>query len=234
MRAPGTVLVRSLLCAAVILASWATAGMAAPIAYDIAQGTSGGFQFSFLHSASNTAGMAPFYPAGDKLARVSGMVLGDVTSTTLTINPSVLVLQGLGPAPIGNDVWMMEITGGSFSLSTGSYTGGLLGSFDYVIRRPDTTVYDSGSFYFFDLDFPGPPNFVELSSIHLWGNNWNKDVIDRATFVSQGGVPLGIDLGGGGSGGPTIPEPSAFILAAAAAVALACRGGRWIRRRRSE
>jgi len=205
--------------AALILSvlSFTQAG-ATPIAYNISQGSSGGFQFSFLHNASNAAGFAPFYPGGTLLGRISGMLLGDIDATDLTLSPSVLSVQGLGPAPILNDLWTMEVGGGTITLPDGSFTGNLLGTIDYTIRRNDSTVFDTGSFYFFDVDFPGPPTQLSATGLHLWANNWNHLLTDRTTFVNQGGTPLGIDLGSGPGTGPIVPEPASAWLAAMAAL----------------
>ncbi len=215
----------------VFLSVFASASVtkAVPIAYDVTQGSSGGFQFSFLHDADSTAGYDPYYPAGTKLARISGTIVGDISPTSLTINQSTLTLTGLGPAPFFNDVWSLVLLGGNLALPSGSFTGNLLGAIDYEIRRPDTSVYDTGQFFFFDENFPGPPNDLTASSLHLWGNNWNHLVTDRSTFVNQGGIPLGIDLGGGASGGPIVPEPATAGLAALSVVA----GIVWSLRRRA-
>jgi len=202
--------------------------LGSPIAYEVTHGAGGGFQFSLLHNASNANGMEPFYPVGNKTARIDGTLVGDITSTTLTFGPSVLMLTGLGPSPFQNEIWAMEITGGSFDLPTGGFSGDLLGTLDYIIRRPDTTVYDSGSFFFFDEDFLGPPTELTAAAFHLWGNNWNNATTDREAFVASGGIPLGIDIGGGGTTGPPVPEPSSFVLAG-----LAILAGTYQRSRRS-
>ena len=174
---------------------------AATIYYDIQMGSQGGFAYSYIHSADNEMESTGLYPSGSLLFEVTSLLKGDLSGNTLTIISSSLTAEGLPAGPSGTHT--LQLTGGSLDNSSG-YAGGTI---DYVITLADTSVYDSGAFYFEPLDLTGPANSFSGTAIYLWGQNWDKDVETRAEFVARGGTPLGIDLGG-----VLIPEPASIFL----------------------
>lgn len=175
--------------------------LATPMVYTVETGTQNGFGFSVIHSATSTAGMAPFYPSGTTLLRLSGTLTGDFDGTTLALAPSTLTAVGVGGGFSGS--WTIDLTGGTIT-AAGSVAGG---SLDYVLRRPDATVYDAGTFHFAPVDFPGAPNSLSGTQLALWGNNWNNAAAGPSSVQN----PLGFDLRAQGSTAP-VPEPSAVLL----------------------
>lgn len=200
------------LCAALV--GWCAACDAAPIKYNTTLGETLGFGHGFLTNTSTEIFSHPGYWVGDVLANMTGDLYGDITATTFTISPSTLTLAGVGMAPVGNDIWTLELTGGSLTVPPSAFTntGTLLGTMDYVIRDASNAIYDTGSFYVIDTNFAGYANNVSDSGIYIWANNWNNLTTDKDTFINNGGIPLGIDLGGLGEYMP-VPEPSQWILA---------------------
>ncbi len=205
---------RVAVCLAV--ACWSATANAAPIEYDIVVGETLGFEHSFLTAADTPIISRPDYFSGGALANMTGTLKGDLSATTLTISPSTLTLAGTGTAPVGNDIWSIEFTGGSLTLPPSAFTntGTLLGTLDYVIRDASNAVYDTGSFYVVDFNFAGFANNISDTGIYIWANNWNNLTTDRNTFINNGGLPLGMDIGGIGEFVP-VPEPSQLILALA-------------------
>jgi len=206
-----------ILCSfAVILAvsTWTATVDAAPIAYDIVVGETLGFDHSYLTTAETPVNSHPGFFSGGAQANITGALKGDLSATTLAISPSTLSLTGVGIAPFNNDIWTIEFTGGSLTVPPSAFTnsGTLLGTLDYVIRDPFSTVHDTGSFYVFDFSFAGFANGISNNGIYIWANNWNNLTTDRNTFIINGGLPLGIDIGGVGSFIP-VPEPSQLVLA---------------------
>ncbi len=218
----------SIICFAIV--GWSTAATAAPIEYDIVMGETLGFEHSFLTTADTPIISHPDFFSGGALANMTGKLKGDLTATTLTISPSILTLAGVGAAPFNNDVWSIEFTGGSLTVPPSAFTntGTLLGTLDYVIRDPSSVVYDTGSFYVVDFNFAGFANNISNNGIYIWANNWNNLTTDRATFINNGGLPLGIDIGGVGEFVP-VPEPSHLVLVLTGLMAMLT----WHRARRS-
>jgi len=175
---------------------------ALPVVFDIGSGSEGSFEFSFLHSATSQAGMAPFYPSGTRLFALSGSLEGQLEAGTFTASASTLRAQGIAGGIYTGD-WALEITGGALSQS-GSHVGG---SLDFVLRNPDDEVFTSGAFVFAPRDFGGP-NVLSQDGLRLWGNNWDVTSVSRAAWVEGGNRAFGLDLGGPGA---PIPEPSAYL-----------------------
>ena len=189
--------------------------VAAPVSYTLDQGSDGSFQFSFLHDATNAAGLAPYFPGGDKLFRVNGDIDGDFTAGTLTVSPSTLTADGLASGPYNGETWTLEILGGSIDAPVGPFDDSFLGSFDYDLLDPNDVSVDTGTFYFFHGDFGAPAQEVTASSITLWGNNWRNFAIGGDPSQTAGDVPLplGLDVqANDDTGGPVIPEPASALL----------------------
>ena len=175
--------------------------LATPMVYTVETGTQNGFGFSVIHAATNTAGMAPYYPSGATLLDLSGTLTGDFDGTTLTLAPSTLTAVGVGGGFAGT--WTIDLTGGAIT-AAGPVAGGTI---DYVLRRPDASVFDAGTFHFAPVNFPGAPNSLTDTQLALWGNNWNNSVAVRRSVQ----IPLGFDLRAQGVTAP-VPEPSAVLL----------------------
>lgn len=175
--------------------------LATPMVYTVETGVQNGFGFSVIHSATSTAGMAPFYPSGTTLFDLSGTLTGDFDGTTLTLAPSTLTAVGVGGGFAGT--WTIDLTAGAIT-AAGSVAGGTI---DYVLRRPDASVFDAGTFHFAPMDFQGPPNSLTDTQLALWGNNWNNAVVGPSSVQ----IPLGFDLRAKGATAP-VPEPSALML----------------------
>ncbi len=187
--------------AALIAWMFPLSALATPMVYTVETGTQDGFGFSVLHSATSTAGMAPFYPGGTILFDLSGTLSGDFDGTTLTLDPGSLSAAGVGGGFSG--AWTLDIAGGAIA-AAGSFAGGTI---DYVLRRPDASVFDSGTFHFAPVDFPGAPNSLTGTQLALWGNNWNNSVAGPSSVA----FPIGFDIRAQGQTAP-IPEPSALLL----------------------
>lgn len=198
----------------VALAGWNATSDAARYGYSIAMGETLGFGHSALTEADTEFTFHPGFWAGGSLGNLTGPLQGELTSSAFTISPSTLTLTGIGVGPVGNDVWTMEFTGGTLTVPPSAFTntGTLLGTMDYIIRDETNAVYDSGSFYVVDINFAGYANNVSGAGIYIWANNWNNLTTTRDEFINNGGIPMGIDLGGIGGTIP-VPEPSQWVLA---------------------
>ena len=201
---------RALLVAFAVLVP--ASAQAVPINYDIVTGGGPGFQFSYIHAATNTLGMDPYYPSGTKLFSLTGQLSGDWTGGVFTVvGTSNLDAEGLVAWNLG-EIWDLEITGGAIAVS-GTVAQG---SLDYTLYDTGGSVYSSGTFYFDPVDFGGAgPNAISTSDLALWGNNWDVSQLSRDDFVAGGGTALGIDLGGPGT---LVPEPTGFLLFAIGAL----------------
>ena len=185
------------------------------------------FSSGFLHDASNAAGLAPYFPGGDKLFRVNGDIDGDFDGSLLTLSSSTLTAEGLASGPYDGETWTLDILGGSIAAPVGAFDDSFLGSFDYDLVDPNDVTVDSGTFYFFHGDFGAPAQEVTASSLILWGNNWRNFAVggDGAQTPGDVPIPLGIDISAmDDSGGPVIPEPtSAGLLLLGMATAIGVR-----------
>ncbi len=180
--------------------------LAAPISYDITDGSSSGFSASWLHSA-NSSHSAGFYMNGNK-ASISGNIVIDWS--TGAASGSIATDAADTDFGSGSGSWVMNITGGTTTDSRTFNNGdSLLLALDYVLSNGSSS--STGTFYFADTTFAGAANSATASQIYLWGNNWFNEngSSDRTAFVGAGGIALGIDLYGEGT---PVPEPSVLLL----------------------
>ena len=179
----------------------ATQSWAVPVSIDIQNGSGGGFGYSVVHSASGHTG-GGFYASGTSLYRpLNGTLTGDLSTTG---GFSLTNIKGKLVAPQGT----LKFFGGSISdpgTGASEYASGTL---NYTLTGGSADG-NSGTFYFFARGFNGGPNNLNGSQFFLWGNNWNKDVMSRANFVSNGNTALGMDLKGTMQ---PVPEPSTMLL----------------------
>ncbi len=179
--------------AAAFLLLSAGAAQAVPIAYEIQVGSSNGFTYSYLHSATGTAGMAPYYPSGSLLFELTGTVSGTWDGSVLTVSSSTLQAEALTASGLAGN-YNLTFTGGSVQANG-------LGTLDFTFDAPGYP--GSGTFYFFAEDFVDQANSVSGDTLALWGNNWDNWADSRPTSGA-----LGIDLKGTGA---AVPEPGAAL-----------------------
>lgn len=199
--------------AALFLLLAAGAAQAVPIAYEIQVGSSNGFTYSYLHSATGTAGMAPYYPSGSLLFELTGTVSGTWDGSVLTVSSSTLQAEALTASGLTpGDLYHLTFTGGSVQANG-------LGTLDFSFDAPGYPA--SGTFYFFAENFVDQANSVSGDTLALWGNDWDNWNDTRP----QSGA-LGIDLKGTGA---AVPEPGAALAFGAGALLI----GATTRRRRA-
>lgn len=219
---------------ALIAVVFTSMAQAESVAYEINFGSANGFQHSFLHSATGSmdVGGVTYYPSGSKLLSLSGTLSGTWDTVTQTFTASNSLLDGafahgatsgalatefgLSAAAVAAATWQVQITGGTVGVAGNSYADG---SLQYAVLMTDgggTTTIDSGSFYFYPVNFPGSPNTISQTRLDLWGNNFQNPTAGPSSVTSA----LGIDLGGDGM--VVVPTPSAAIagLAMLGAVSL--------------
>jgi hypothetical protein len=198
---------------------------AVAISYEIEMGSQGGFQFSYIHSASSGAerdGVRPigggadaddvlFKYSGAKLFELSGTITGDLTAGVLTLDSGIIVdAVGIGGDFVGQD-WTLTLNGGTLA-QVGP--GDLMeGTIDYVLSNDDGPESVSGTFYFFSEALAGPANTLTATQLGGWGNNWDNV---NGTEPSGGGLnSIGVDIRAQGT---VIPEPTGFIVFAIGAL----------------
>lgn len=199
---------------AALLLVAAGAARAVPIAYEIQVGSSNGFTYSYIHSATGTAGMAPYYPSGSLLFELTGTISGTWDGSVLTVSNSTLQAEALTASGLTpGDVYNLTFTGGSVQADG-------LGTLDFTFDAPGYP--GTGTFYFFAEDFVPAANVnsVSATGLALWGNNWDNWATSRPDVGA-----LGIDLKGPGA---AVPEPGAALVFAAGALLI----GATTRRRR--
>ena len=197
---------------AVFLLLVGAAAQAVPMVYEIEVGASNGFAYSYLHAATGTAGMDPYYPSGSLLFELTGTVSGTWDGSVLTVSNSTLQAEALTASGLAG-TYNLTFTGGSIQADG-------LGTLDFTFDAPGYPA--SGTFYFFAEDFVPALNVnsVSGSQLALWGNNWDNWNQSRP----QAGA-LGIDLKGTGA---AVPEPGAVLVFGAGALLI----GATTRRRR--
>ncbi|MEM7219484.1 MAG: PEP-CTERM sorting domain-containing protein [Pseudomonadota bacterium] len=167
--------------------------VAAPITYEVASYSTGGYSASWLHGADACVGQGPSGGAlymcpsdPDELHSLTGVINGNLEDGVLTITSGLLNASGFGD---------IEITGGRLG-----------GNFD-TAWNIDTSI---GNFLFENLAMgAGLPNLFDGTQMVLWGQN------DAAYQQSEGG--WGVDIFASvvstpGGTPQSVPEPGAVGL----------------------
>ena len=182
---------------------------AIPLVYDIASFSDGGFSASWIHGASSkqTKDGVDYYPGGTKYLSLSGIIEGDydVGADIFTVSGGTLSATGVSAGNGFSGTWSVLIGLGTLIGTTPTASGTLA----YQILKPDSSVYDAGSFHFAPVNFGGAPQTLDTSTLALWGNNWDNSAMSRQAFINAGGIPLGMDIYGTGR---TVPEPATLLI----------------------
>ncbi len=211
MRKPSLSLrsLRGLRAGALALAVLVAGGVASavPITYEVEMGQTGGFQFSFIHTASSKVGSLAqsggYYNSGSKLFELSGTMTGQFDAGVLTLDNDI-ELDAKGLNSFAGQDWTLAITGGTLTAGVDDLFSG---SFDYVLSNDGGPESTSGTFYFDPVNFGAGPNTLTEDSFVAWGNNFVNG--PSVTPPSGSLAGLGIDIGATGS---VIPEPTSAML----------------------
>ncbi len=219
------------ICVALALVAAPLTAQAVPITYDIGPGSAPGFSGSWIHAGTTQMGNSGYYANGAK-ASLSGVLTLDMDNLANASGS----LSANGDFGLGNDMWTIDITGGSSG--TESFVGGLtdLLSLDYTITAAGSNFSTMGTFYFATKDFnnntsDGGPNLITDDQLILWGNNWvnstgagidGTGTSDRDAFTLDGGFALGLDLYGEARDVP-VPEPGVLAMLAMGLVGIGVR-----------
>ncbi|MBX9658639.1 MAG: PEP-CTERM sorting domain-containing protein [Nitrospiraceae bacterium] len=195
MKIKGSKIWAALLCGALMGGViWQAPGLAeaAPVTFQIDNGTQGGFQYSLIHSADGApmnVGGVDYYASGafgpsQYGTQMTGSLSGDMTTVG-----SLLQWTGITGTLLSNNGSTLTITGGSLSRQTTGSNQNAFGSFSYSLTGPGGA--SAGVFHFHPNQFTGPPgpNSLTETEFFLWGNNWNNGV-----EALPGAGRLGIDL----------------------------------------
>ncbi len=192
---------RSLLLLPVLLLAPALAS-AVPVTLNTSSGSSGGFNYSFLHDATSNCieiASVEFCQNGTTFEIVNGSTLsGKLDGNRLFDLSGTLGVIG---AP---DIVVTD------------------GDIDFSVSAPDTfggfLTTSLGTFHFLDHSFAGPANSFDGTKLFLWGNNWNT-----GTAAGHADPDFGVDLGFVVT---VVPEPGTLLLLGAGLAGLAVSGNR--------
>jgi len=174
---------------------------AVPMVYDIMSFSGSGFSASWIHGA--TVKQGNYYPGGTKYLSLTGTIEGDYDLGTdiFTVSGGTLNATGVSASNGFSNAWSVLIGSGTLAGPTPTASGIL----SYQIFKPDSSLYDSGSFYFDPVNFGGAPQTLSPTTLALWGNNWDTGTMNRDDVLH----PLGMDLYGVGR---TVPEPATLLI----------------------
>lgn len=181
--------------------------MGAPISMNLENGVEPRFGFSAIHdggSAVNIGGVTWRTGVGSGANYFTETALSgswDENAQFLTIDSSELTMNAGTMDPRAASVTLSS-AGLDFSVGADQFIGTIEYSIDY---DSNDTIDDSGSFFFYNHNFPGAPNGVALDGetyeVSLWGNNWDNvngsspaeaDMLGldvRLTFTQPSSVP---------------------------------------------
>ena len=177
------------------------ASHAVSVTYNIDEGSGG------LYLGTNQIENSGYFMAGGSKVSMSGSLTLDMADLASASGQ----ITGTGDFGLGSDNWTLDFLGASSG--THLFVGGEsdLLSIGYTLSSFGGHS-STGTFYFADRDFNGGtvsdgPNYIDSSSLYLWGNNWinaNGGTSDRDAFVDAGGIALALDL--------AVPVPAAVWL----------------------
>lgn len=153
---------------------------AAPVSMNLENGSEPRFAFSAIHdggSAVNLGGVTWRTGVGSNSNQfVESPMSGtwDESTQVLTIDNNTVVMSG-GSMDARTASVTLSSAGLDFSVGADQFIGTVEYSIDY---GQDNSIEESGSFYFYNYNFPGSPNGAALNGetyeISLWGNNYDN------------------------------------------------------------
>lgn len=167
---------------------------AAPVTFQIDNGTQGSFQYSLIHTADGSpmnVGGVDYYASGAFGPSLYGTQMTGSLSGDLSTVGTQLQFTGITGTLTTNNGYLLSITGGSLARETAGVNQNAFGSLNYSLTGSGGGPNSSGTFYFHPHQFTGPPgpNSLDSTAFFLWGNNWNNGVDPL-----PGSGRLGIDL----------------------------------------
>jgi len=193
----------------VALLAWSSVtAQAAPVTFDIQNGTQSGFQYSVIHSAdtlTHTIGGITYYGAGAFGPSLYGTQMTGSLSGDLSTVGTQLQFTGINGILSTNNGYMLAITGGSLIRETVGANQDAFGTLTYTLTGSGGGPNSAGTFHFHPQQFAGTsgPNSLNPTALYLWGNNWNNGVEPL-----PGAGRLGIDL----HAVAAVPLPGALLL----------------------
>ena len=177
MQRPSVLRIAALLLTLGACPSWL---VAAPISMNLENGVEPRFGFSAIHdggSAVNIGGVTWRTGVGSGANYFTETVLAgswDEDTQLLTIDSSALSMNAGTMDPRAATVTLSS-AGLDFSVGADQFIGTIEYAIDY---DSNDTIEASGSFFFYNHNFPGAPNGVALKGetyeVSLWGNNWDN------------------------------------------------------------